>query len=299
MLRPATLGLLVCAAVSAGAASSLERPAGQSLHDRLHPGEGVVETARRRGLLKVGVGLFAPWVMCDAEGKRLIGYEVDVARELAADMGVRLQFVRTDWYFIVPALIEREYDLIVSGMGITPERGLHVNFADPSAEFGTAVVAHTGQTAGRSAPADFDSPNVVFGARSGTVPAQTVAEHFPRAVLRLFDTDTALLAALVAGEVHAAAADQVKAASWLNAHAATLHRPFEVLFNPVPEAIALRKGDADGVNFLNGWIAHHRAAGWLAERRRYWFDTREWADLAASTPEALAKCEASFEPNPY
>lgn len=268
-----------------------------ALHD-WPMGHGVVDTIRRRGLLKVGMSLFEPWVMCGANGE-LIGYEVDVARQLADDIGVRIQFVRTDWYYIVPALIEEEFDLVVSGMGITPARGLLVNFTIPYSEFGTAVVANRSRTVGLAAPDDFDSADVVFGARAGTVPAQAVAEHFRKATLRTFDSDADLLGALLAGEVHAAAVDQVKASRWLGANADALRRPFDELFNRVPEAIALRKGDADAANFLNGWIAHHRTSGWLAERRAHWFDTRDWNDEVAVDPATVAHCEASFEANPY
>lgn len=292
-----TTASLLLAAPSEARGYENSNTKGAGLHD-WPAGDGVVDTIRRRGLLKVGMGLFEPWVMCGTDGE-LIGYEVDVVRQLADDIGVRVQFVRTDWYYIVPALIEEEFDLVVSGMGITPARGLLVNFTIPYSEFGTAVVANRSRTDGLAAPDDFDSAGIVFGARAGTVPAQAAAEHFPTATLRTFDSDADLLGALLAGEVHAAAVDQVKAARWLDAHAGALHRPFAELFNRVPEAIALRKGDADAVNFLNGWIAHHRTSGWLAERRTHWFDTRDWNDEVAVAPATVARCQASFEANPY
>ena len=260
--------------------------------------ESAIDEVRRRGLLKVGLGLFEPWVMCDVNGD-LIGYEIDVAREMAEDWGVHIQFVRTDWYFIVPALIEEEFDLIVSGMGITPERSLRVNFSVPYSEFGTVIVAHTGLTEGFRGRSDFDSPGIVFGARAGTVPEQAVAGHFPRATLLPFDTDTDLLQALLAGDLHAAAADQVKATAWLDEHPGFLHRPFEDVFNEVPEAVAMRKGDVDTLNVVNSWIAHHRTTGWLGERRRHWFETRDWAARVATDPEVVQRCEESFEADPY
>ncbi len=63
----------------------------------------------------------------------------------------------------------------------------------------------------------------------------------------------------------------------------------------MPEAIALRKGDLDGLNFFDSWIAQHTSNGWLDERRRYWFETREWEDRLESDPQALAACLESFE----
>jgi len=271
----------------------------KAITERMHPqptDRSVIATALRRDLLRVGVGLFEPWVMCDVNGD-LIGYEIDVSRKLAEDIGVRIQFVRTDWYFIIPSLIEEKFDLIISGMAITPKRSLHVNFSVPYSEFGTLVVANAMRTEGLSTLADFDSADVVFGARAGTVPEQSVADNFPKATVRTFDSDTGLLQALVSGEVHVAAADQIKATRWLDAHPEILHRPFSELFNKVPEAIALPKGDVDGLNFLDSWIAHHSTIGWLGERRRYWFETRDWADLVATDLAVISRCNESFTLN--
>ena len=46
------------------------------------------------GTLRVGVTLFAPWAARGADGE-LVGFEVDVARQLAADMGVKAQLLPT------------------------------------------------------------------------------------------------------------------------------------------------------------------------------------------------------------
>lgn len=281
---------------AAAAGSDYEQAFTERMHPRPTDGS-VIGEAVRRDLLRVGVGLFEPWVMCDANGN-LIGYEIDVSRKIAEDIGARVQFVRTDWYFIIPALIEQKFDLIVSGMAITPKRSLHVNFSVPYSEFGTVIVANTVRTEGLTTLVDFDSADVLFGARAGTVPEQAVGDNFPKATLRTFDTDTGLLQALLGGEVHVAAADQIKGARWLDAHPEVLHRPFSELFNKVPEAIALRKGDVDGLNFLDSWIAHYSTTGWLRERRRYWFETRDWADLVATDPDVVGQCNESFTPNP-
>ncbi len=50
-----------------------------------------------------------------------------------------------------------------------------------------------------------------------------------------------------------------------------------------PAGIGLRKGDPDGLNFLNNWIAVHTADGWLTDRFNYWFKSHDWRDLEAKT----------------
>ena len=57
----------------------------------------------KTGTLRVGVTLFAPWAARGANGE-LIGFEVDVARQLAADMGVKEQIFPYDVDRLIPAL---------------------------------------------------------------------------------------------------------------------------------------------------------------------------------------------------
>lgn len=255
-------------------------------------GEGLISSIQRRGLLEVGVGLFEPWIMC-GKGGDLIGYEIDVAKALAEDLRVRIRFVRTDWYFIIPELIDGKFDLIISGMAITPARTLLVNFTIPYAEFGTLVLINTQLLDEPYSQAGLNASEFNLGAREGTIPAQLASDRFPQATLRLFDADAPLLASLVAGELHAVVVDQVKASRWLNANSEILHSPFDPL-HKVPEAIALRKGYFDALNVLDSWIEHRKSSGWLDSRRQYWFETRDWEDSLASDPDELNHCIESF-----
>ena len=70
------------------------------------PSVDTLATIRKRGTLLVGVALSDPMVMHDANGE-LIGYSVDLARQLADDLGVDLEFVPTSWSQIIPDLLDR------------------------------------------------------------------------------------------------------------------------------------------------------------------------------------------------
>ncbi|MEN8657769.1 MAG: transporter substrate-binding domain-containing protein, partial [Marivita sp.] len=87
----------------------------------------VIETIKERGVIKIGLSLFKPWSMRDLNGE-LIGFELDVGRQLAEDMGVEVEFVPTSWDGIIPALVSGNFDTIISGMTVTPQRNLTVNF---------------------------------------------------------------------------------------------------------------------------------------------------------------------------
>ena len=254
---------------------------------------GMIEHVRFRGLLRVGVGNFEPWVICDRNGD-LIGYEIDLARRLAEDIGVRIEFVRMNWSYIIPALVDGRFDVIVSGMSITPARSLLVNFSEPYSEFGTTIVANVGLTLGFANIEDFNRASVTFAARRGTTAEALVKRKFPEAMLLSFDTETEVLDAVTSGEAHATAADQVMAARLVHEHPNVLHRPFDTLFDQLPQAIAMRRSDGDALNYLDSWVRHYRVNGWLAERWHYWFETRDWEALAASG-SAQRGCAATFD----
>ncbi|MEK9924547.1 MAG: transporter substrate-binding domain-containing protein, partial [Alphaproteobacteria bacterium] len=66
--------------------------------------DSVIDDVVKRGKLVVGLATFVPWAMRDKKGD-LIGFEIDVSRQLAKDMGVEVELVPTAWDGIIPALL--------------------------------------------------------------------------------------------------------------------------------------------------------------------------------------------------
>ena len=255
--------------------------------------DSVLEQVQDRGTLRVGLGLFPPGSACNADGE-LVGFEIDVATKVAADMGVEIEFVPTNWNYIIPSLIAKEFD-IISGMTILPHRSLKVNFTAPYNATGIYLVANTEETADLETLADFNRAAVTLATRRGASSIPALRTVFPQATLRLFDADTAVLQAVVAGEVHAVAAFSTARTRWVAAHPETLHLPFEEPFSSGVLAWAVRKGDLDTLNFFNSWITANTANGWLEQRRQYWFKSREGEGQVATDPDTVAACEESFQ----
>ena len=256
--------------------------------------DSIIRKIQLYEVMKVGVSLFEPWTMCNADGE-LIGYEIDLAKKIAADIGVRVEFARTDASYIIWGLLAYEFDVIIAGMGILPARGLKINFTRPTSSFDHSIVANTTLTEALTTLEAFNSPSVTFAARRRTTAAFLIEDLFPDAMAVLFDTDDELFQAVLDGDAHAAVTYEPTPFQWIEANPTVLYRPFDEELAKTPGAIALRKGDPDAVNFLNGWItanSEEDGSGWLEERWAYWFETREWAD---QLPADNAACAQSFE----
>ena len=258
----------LCILVAAGACG--ERARQQPL------AESVIETIKKRGALKVGMSTFVPWAMRDKNGE-LVGFEIDVARKLAADMGVAVEFVPTAWDGIIPALLAGKFDVIIGGLSVTAQRNLTVNFTVPYAHSGLGVAANRELTAGMTWPEDYNSSEVTFTCRRGATSCGAVEEQFPETTARRFDDDSQAAQEVLNGNAHAFVS------SYPNP-TLLVHRYGDKLFLPTTddlargnEAFGLRKGDPDALNFFSNWILVNTTNGWLEDRHSHWFKTTSWA----------------------
>lgn len=240
----------------------------------------VIETIKQRGVLRVGMATFVPWAMRDKNGE-LIGFEIDVAKKLGADMEVTVDFVPTAWDGIIPALLAGKFDVIIGGMSITPARNLTVNFTAPYANSSLGVMAHASME-GKAWPDDYNQPGVTFVCRRGATPCAYIAERFPKAELRQFDDQGQTLQEVLNGSAQVLVDSQPLPAFTIFDNPGVVFAPTDEKINPGNEGFALRKGDPDALNFFNNWILVNRASGWLDARHAYWFGGRPWADQVAN-----------------
>ncbi len=240
--------------------------------------ESTIDQVMRRGVLRVGMDTFLPWAMKDKKGE-LIGFEIDVARRLAADMGVKVAFVPTKWAGILPALLTGKFDVVIGGMGIQTKRALKVNFTIPYDYSGMSIVAHKEKAAGFSTLSDFNKADVEIACKLGTTAVTAVKKYIPKATLRLFDDEAQAYQELRNGNVAAVVASSPRPAYEAIKYSETMFMPLKSDFTKEPIGFAVRKGDFDTLTFFNNWITIVSHEGWLEERHHYWFGTKDWANL--------------------
>ena len=86
--------------------------------------ESKLQKILNAGELKVGTtGDFNPMTVKDPATNTYKGFDIDVAKELAKDMGVKLTFVPTEWKTLVAGIISDKYDLSTSA-SLSPKRAL-------------------------------------------------------------------------------------------------------------------------------------------------------------------------------
>ncbi len=224
--------------------------------------------------LRVGVVLLAPLAMLD-KNNELIGLEVDVARRLAADLGVSLELVRTNMPEIIDGLAADRYDLVISGCSITVPRALRVEFTTPYYHTDIRLVASKQAAPGKDLDY-FNSPGVDVGVISGHSEVAVAEKHFPKASLRFFESEGELLTALLAGKIPAAVVSDQLIRFNVAFHANKLYLPGGESLSTEAVAMAVRKNDYETLHFLNSWLEILNSEGWLKARRAFWYEQSAW-----------------------
>jgi polar amino acid transport system substrate-binding protein len=231
---------------------------------------------KKSGKLRVGVAEIVPWAMHDKDGN-LVGFEVDVARKLARDMGVKVEFHPDEFRYLIPDLEAGRFDIIIAGFSIEAHRALLVNFSAPYNVTDVTIAASTKMGGGLKTLEDFNKKGVTIGVVEGMTAEDLAAMAFPKAQLQTYTEDSALFSDLVAGRLTAAVADSPRLDILAKLYPSAVTVPAVGALGTFPAAFAVRRGDMDFVNYLNSWIAAHSADKWIEGRRNYWFKTTDWA----------------------
>lgn len=235
----------------------------------------VLYDIQKKGEIKVGVSILPPWVMKNKKGE-LIGFEIDIAKQLAKDMGVKVKFKEYQWNNMIPALKKGEIDIIASGLSITPKRALEINYSIPYSNSGYSLVTCLSLTKDFTSIKDLNNEKIFIAAVKGTVSADLAKRIFPKATLDLRESTKDATSAVVNGTVHAFISSSPVPEFVSLKHPEQVDLPLKKPLLTTKEAFAIKKSNQEMLNFLNSWIVAHEADDWIDSTHQYWFNSLKW-----------------------
>lgn len=229
----------------------------------------------KRGALRVGVSLFEPWTV-ERSGGELAGFEVDVARKVATDMGVRADLHVYEWDDIMGALEKGEIDMIAGGMAITPARALRVAFSLPYARSGVSLATNTASTRNVTGLAGLNREPIRIATVTGTLASDLASTLFDGATIERFREPTEAEQAVLAGKAQVYLATVPEVRFLALRHPDRIDVPLAEPLIATEAGLAVQRGHQGLLNFLNAWVTAHTADKWLATSYRRWFESIDW-----------------------
>ena len=237
---------------------------------------GAIDEAVRRGVLKVGTDPnYVPFEMTDKQG-RVIGFEADLLEEMGKALGVTLEWVPVAYTELIPGLLAGRFDLIGSGMTVTQERNLKLNFSDSFIIVGQTVLLHPRLAGKVSSIEDLNEAGYRIAAADGTTGEVAARRFLGAAQLQSVATAEEGVRQVVSGGVdafiHDAPYNLIALAKPQNRKLLALEQPFTY----EPLAFGLKKGDYDSLNWINNWLNQIRHDGTYDRIHAKWFKKNDW-----------------------
>ena len=230
----------------------------------------------KSGVLRVGTAAdMPPLNMLDKAGNPM-GLDVDLARYLAAGMGVDLNLVIKPFADLLPALASGEVDMVISGMTITPERNLQAAFVGPYHITGKALLTRFKSLVTSTDNARLNSEAFAYSALEGSTSASLVETLMPKARLVTAKTYAEAVDQVLTNKVDAMVADYHVCVLSL------LRHPDEGLvslitpFTYEPLGIAIPPGDAQLINWMTNFLHTLRESDTLVKLKAKWIEDPSW-----------------------
>ena len=156
--------------------------------------------------LRIGVeGAYPPFSSKESDGT-LVGFDIDIAKALCAEMQRECELVEQEWDGMIPALKARKFDAIVASMSITEERKRQIDFSEKYYQTPARLVAPK--------DAGFEgTPDGLAGKRIGVQRGAThqcyAEKMFPEAEIVLYGSQDEVFRDLALGRVDAQLSDSL------------------------------------------------------------------------------------------
>ena len=238
--------------------------------------KSTLESILKNGELRVGFEAgYMPFEMTNKKGG-FVGFDIDMAKEMAKAMGVKFVPVNTAWDGIIPSLITDKFDIIMSGMTVTQERNLKINFANPYIIVGQSILINKKLKGKINSYKDLNNPKYTVTSKLGTTGEQAVKRLIPKCTYKSFETEPEAALEVVNGKADAFVYDLPYCVVFMAQQGAGklifLDKPFT--FEPL--AWAVKKGDPDFMNWLNNFLNQVKNDGRYDRIYNKWIKSTGW-----------------------
>lgn len=251
-------------AADAGTESNSNNTASDSGSDDL------LSAIKERGYITVAMeGTWAPWTYHD-EDDNLVGFDVEVAKAVADELGVDVQYQEGEWDGLLAGVQSGRYDIMVNGVGYTEERAQAYTFSDPYCYNKTALIVR-GDNEDIKSLEDLNGKTTCNSANSTY---QLIAEEYGANVLDV-ETLDGTLEMVLAGTDRADATLNAEASflDYMNAHPDANLKIVDYYPESEKVCIIMPKGDSSDSlkEAINSAIEKLRADGTLSELSNKYF----------------------------
>lgn len=239
---------------------------------------------RERGVLRVGTaGDYQPMSYLDPETGKYVGFDAELAEDLAAVLGVDIEYVPTSWPTLTEDTLAGKFDLAICGITVTDARKEAALMSDGYLENGKTVLCRA-EDAGKYISLEaINRPEVRVMENPGGLNEKFARENLPEATLIIHDVNQEIPGLVAAGEADVMITEVMEAGYYTGKDqrlaAPLIHEPF----TQGELGVLMPKGNEELLAYVNEFLAAEKESGRmdeLAEKYIYLTVEKETDDAA-------------------
>lgn len=227
-----------------------------------------LEKIKSAGVITMGLDDSFPPMEYRDDKNNLVGFDIDLGNAIAEKLGVKAEFVATDFSGIIEALKAGKFDIILSCLSITDERKEMILFSEPYIMEGQIVAVRKEDAASIVVPADLTGK--IVAAQLGSTSEQAAKKLEGLKELKSYDKVTEAFHDLAIGRIDAVVVDELVGMYYISSTPDKYSVLSEKLTDE-PVGIGFKKGDETLQAAVQKAFDELKADGTLTEISKKWF----------------------------
>ena len=229
------------------------------------PVDGKVAEAVGRGTLLVGTtGDYRPLSFCEADGTYW-GFGIEVASEIARQLGVKPQFVKTSWPTLTADVlaVPQNFDLAIGGITITDTRRQTMLMSEGYLANGKTILCRASESDNYKCLADIDKPEVRVMVNPGGLNERFANENLTHATIMVHPKNEEIPSLIAKGEADVMITEITEAPYYVQTDSRLAAPLLNEPFTHGEIGVLMQKGQEDLLQMVNNKIRQMKADGTL------------------------------------
>lgn len=225
-----------------------------------------LDDIQSRGTLRVGTtGDYQPMSYLDPATGRYEGFDAELAEDLAAALGVGIEYVETSWPTLMDDTLDGKFDLAICGVTVTDERKKQALMSDGYIVNGKTILCRTEDADKYTSLEAINRPEVRVMVNPGGLNEKFARENLPQATLIIHDVNQEIPSLIASGEADVMITEIMEAGYYVGQDA-RLAAP--LIYEPFTNAeigVLMPKGSEDLLEYVNAFLEEEKASGRIDE----------------------------------
>ena len=226
-----------------------------------------LQRVKQAGKLLVGLDDSYPPMEFRDESNNLVGFDIDLANEIGKNLGVKVEFVPTDWNGVLLALNSGKFDTIIASLSITDERKKTIAYTNAYLDGGQVMIVKSDN---KSVNSSKDLANKVVGCQLGSTGEEAANKIQGTKEVKKYDKITEALHDLNIGRIDAVIADG-QVGGYYTKKQAGAFKILDERLTKEPIGIGLKKQDKELNAAIQKALDQFQSDGTLSKLSVKWF----------------------------